>query len=337
MWRAESLKAGAGSRSKAKLLPCCERVVSECCSSGRNGVGGSVLSPWEPKTWCNRCRPSCRAFVSPAKAKPHPPPPPLPHCPVHCPCGAKRRLMGPWWGSDGTLMGVCMAYGPFTHVAERFACLCPQVPQREEPPPPPHVSLLRDASDVLLVKVTAECFLLVNKENSPFAVVRLLVVAAWLRCHAEILPPSCFLHSACRPRLAASFSCISLQTVTISDFNLLFLSFFTLCFLSFNAASLLCNLSPFPFYSYSFHSLLAWDSERKVALELWVWSLVELICWDRLQWEKIVYPGFPLFFCFILTQDIWLEKSGFLLCLGFFSLNQGKNTRKCCCDSFDLL
>ncbi|KAK5882662.1 hypothetical protein CesoFtcFv8_021223 [Champsocephalus esox] len=39
------------------------------------------------------------------------------------------------WDPDGTLMGVCMAYGPFTHVAERFACLCPKVPQREEPPP----------------------------------------------------------------------------------------------------------------------------------------------------------------------------------------------------------
>lgn len=143
MWRAESLKAGVGSRSKAKLLPCCERVVSECCSSGRNGVvGGSVLSPWEPKTWCNRCRPSCRALASPAKPKPHPPPP-LPHCPVHCPCGAKRRLMGPRWDPDGTLMGVCMAYGPFTHVAERFACLCPQVPQREENPPPPHPNTSR--------------------------------------------------------------------------------------------------------------------------------------------------------------------------------------------------
>lgn len=41
MWRAESLKAGVGSRSKAAKpcppptlvcqLPCCERVVSECC------------------------------------------------------------------------------------------------------------------------------------------------------------------------------------------------------------------------------------------------------------------------------------------------------------------
>lgn len=286
MWRAESLKAGAGSRSKAKLLPCCERLVSECCSSGRNGVGGSVLSPWEPKTWCNRCRPSCRALASPAKPKPHPPRPP--HCPVHCPCGAKRRLMGPRWDPDGGLHGIWAVY-PCRWTLCLF--VSPSPPTRGAPPPtPPHVSLLRDASDVLLVKVTAECFLLVNKENSPFAVVRLLVVAAWLRCRAEILPPSCFLHSACRPRLAASFSCISLQTVTISDFNL-FLSFFT-----FNAASLLRNLSPFPFYSYSFHSLLAWDSERKVALELWVWSLVELFCWDRLQWEKIVYPCFPPFF-----------------------------------------
>lgn len=53
----------------------------------------------------------------------------------------------------------------------------------------------------------------------------------------------------------------------------------------------------------SFHSLLAWDSERKLALELCVWSLVELICWDGLQWETIVYPIF-VFVLFFKTRTL---------------------------------
>lgn len=43
-----------------------------------------------------------------------------------------------------------------------------------------------------------------KKEIGPFAVFRLLVVAAWLRCSAEILLLSCSLDNACRSRLAAS-------------------------------------------------------------------------------------------------------------------------------------
>ena len=92
-------------------------------------------------------------------------------------------------------------------------------------------------------------------------------------------------------------------------------------------------LSPLPLYFLSFSffsdsllsSALAWDSERKVALELCVWSLVELICWDRLQWEKIVYPSFPFLpflFCFFnpghFSREKWLPS---LFCCS--SLNQG--------------
>lgn len=91
MWRAESLKAGAGSRSKAAKprphtlvcqLPRCEHVVSACCWSGR---WGWVSSPWEPKTWCNRCRPSCHALASSASLSCYPKAPPA----LPSPCGAK--------------------------------------------------------------------------------------------------------------------------------------------------------------------------------------------------------------------------------------------------------
>lgn len=175
------------------------------------------MSPWEPKTWCNRCRPSCHALASPASLSPNLPPPSPPHCPVRRPTvpvvpnACSQSLTGPWsaWHMGRLTM--------LLRVDEHFACLCPQIPQREErydpstSPCPSSMMLL-----VLLVKVTAECFLLV-KENRPFAVFRLLVAAAWLQCSAEILPPSCSLHNARRSRLAAS-SCISLSTDTVSGF-----------------------------------------------------------------------------------------------------------------------
>lgn len=100
MWRAESLKAGAGSRSKA-AKPCppppssvCYHAVSAWWVSEREEKReggwrvGSVLSPWEPKTWCNRCRPSCCALAFPCFSKLLLP---LPHC--HC--GAKRLFKEP--------------------------------------------------------------------------------------------------------------------------------------------------------------------------------------------------------------------------------------------------
>lgn len=127
----------------------------------REGV--SFLSPWEPKTWCNRCRPSCRALASPS---PNPSLPP--HCPVHRP--AVPVMPNACSEPDGTLVGPWSAWhmGSFTMLprVERFACLCPQIPQQEEfynssaSLYPSSMMLL-----VVLVKMTAECFLLVKTKK----------------------------------------------------------------------------------------------------------------------------------------------------------------------------
>lgn len=119
-----------------------------------------------------------------------------------------------------------------------------------------------------------------NGKNRPFAVFRLLVVAAWLRCSAEIPPPllvplkmhvdpGCLL-----PSVSFCTSPIQFPTLTLLFLlSLFFLSVFCSLFVSFHFVSLFSNLPPLSssFSSYSFHSsLLAWDSERKVALELCV-------------------------------------------------------------------
>lgn len=101
----------------------------------------------------------------------------------------------------------------------------PQQEERYDPSTSPYPSSMMLL--VLLVKVTAECFLLVT-ENRPFAVVRLFVAAAWLQCSAEILPRSCSLHNARRSRLAAS-SCLLVYhclLILFLAFNLLFSLFF---------------------------------------------------------------------------------------------------------------
>lgn len=120
----------------------------------------------------------------------------------------------------------------------------PKSPQQEEcydpstSPYPSSMMLL-----VLLVKVTAECFLLVT-ENRPFAVVRLFVAAAWLQCSAEILPRSCSLHNARRSRLAAS-SCLLLY-ITVYWYCFWPLIFFFLSFLLCHPClSFSLNLPPF--------------------------------------------------------------------------------------------
>lgn len=100
-----------------------------------------------------------------------------------------------------------------------------------------------------------------------------------------------------------------------------------LCSLLFSLYCLLSNLSIVLSILTLSTPLLAWDSERKVALELCVWSQVELICWDRLQWEKIVYASFhflPCFFFFFwnpghFSREMWLPS---LFC--FFFLESRK-------------
>lgn len=142
MWRAESLKAGAGSRSKAaKPRPHHPRLSATMLWArgewvllewGGGGVGGGwVLSPWEPKTWCNRCHPSCCALASPASRKPNPIPAVLFVDPLTlwCQTPVHRAWQDPAWhmGRFAMLLWVC----------ERFACLCPQTPKRSPMTPAP--------------------------------------------------------------------------------------------------------------------------------------------------------------------------------------------------------
>lgn len=143
----------------------------------------------------------------------------------------------------------------------------PKSPQQEEcydpstSPYPSSMMLL-----VLLVKVTAECFLLVT-ENRPFAVVRLFVAAAWLQCSAEILPRSCSLHNARRSRLAAS-SCLLVYhclLILFLAFNLLFSLFFTL-----SPLSLLLSKSA-SFLSLTLSTPLCLPGTQR---ERWPWSCV---------------------------------------------------------------
>lgn len=65
-----------------------------------------------------------------------------------------------------------------------------------------------------------------GEENRPFVVFRLLVVAAWLQCSAEILPPSRSLDNACGSRLAASFRLLLYITVYGYTFWLLIFFFY---------------------------------------------------------------------------------------------------------------
>lgn len=196
MWRAESLKAGVGSRSKAAkpppptlvcLLPCCERVVSERCSSGRKrggGDGGSVLSPWEPKTWCNRCRPSCRALASPASLSCYPkvPAPHLPSLTVlsvaplslwcQTPVQSLTRPRSAWHPGRFTTV---------LWVGECFACF--------ESCSSPHLS----PHDAPRVVCKGDCWVSpTGEKRCCFQAAYCCRSAAWLRCSAEILPPFSF-------------------------------------------------------------------------------------------------------------------------------------------------
>lgn len=136
MWRAESQKAGVGSRSKAAKAPSHPRLSATMLwtrgewallkweEEGWRGWG-LVLSPWEPKTWCNRCRPSCRALASPCFSKLLPQSPPPPHCPVRRPAVP----VVPKVCSEPDETPVCMAYGLILPpVVECFACLSPTTP-----------------------------------------------------------------------------------------------------------------------------------------------------------------------------------------------------------------
>ena len=89
-----------------------------------------------------------------------------------------------------------------------------------------------------------------GKKKGPFAAFRLLDVAAWLQCSAEIPPLSCSLDNACRPRLAASL-CLPLYIhIYIYIYHCLLIQF-----LSFN---LLFSLFSLPSsVSFSFFSYLA--------------------------------------------------------------------------------
>lgn len=165
-----------------------------------------VLSPWEPKTWCitDVVHPAVHLLPLAALKPPPKPPSPLPGSSLSCvsprpvpvvPNACSRSLTGPWsaWHMGRfltTLLGV----------DERFA---PDKAKSSSTTPAPHripppVMLL-----VLSVK-SVSCWWRKKKEIGPFAVFRLLVVAAWLRCSAEILLLSCSLDNACRSRLAAS-------------------------------------------------------------------------------------------------------------------------------------
>lgn len=132
MWRAESLKAGAGSRSKAaKPCPPHPRLSATMLwargewASGRRRVGGgggqSCLHGNLKHGVTDVIHPAVR-LLSPASLSCYP----LPHCPVHpltvpvVPNACSRSLIGP----------VCMAYGPFYRVALSGCC---------SPPPPPLV------------------------------------------------------------------------------------------------------------------------------------------------------------------------------------------------------
>lgn len=74
---------------------------------------------------------------------------------------------------------------------------------------------------LVLSKFSAHCFLPVKKEKWPFAVFKLLVVAAWLWCRTEILPPSRSLDNACRSRLLPPAPPVNQSTETHSDCNFL--------------------------------------------------------------------------------------------------------------------
>lgn len=145
----------------------------------------------------------CTCF--PRLSKPKPPPPSCSS--LSCllplrPCGAKRLFRE----SGGTL--VCMAYGLFYHVPLSGQTLClfvsPNPPTRGVP------QLQHPLHDASCVVSKGDCLVFPAGVKQhiyrPFAVLRLLVVAAWLRCNTEILPPYCSTDSACRSRLAASVS-----------------------------------------------------------------------------------------------------------------------------------
>lgn len=213
MWRAERLKAGVGSRSKAaspapshpRLLPCCERMVSERCSIRVEGGVRSCLHG-NPITWCNRCRPACHALVSPCFSKltpPTPPPPLTVLCVAECPRGAKRLSEPDGTLTDSALFGI-RAISPSEVMKALRVCF-------PESPLTPGVHGLQELSTSLLHDVFLLQWTAVEWKRL-CAVFRLLVVAAWLLCSAEILPPSCSLDNACRSRLLPVCYCIYLST-----------------------------------------------------------------------------------------------------------------------------
>lgn len=238
--------------------------MSECCSSGRKkkGVGdGSVLSPWEPKIWCNRCLPSCCALACLAYLSCYPPSLPRSLSPW-CQTPAHR----PWWEPGlGGIWAVlpCCLFLSLTSTRETLQFRQRTVSIHHDVP------RAVDGGDNWVLYVT----------GGPSG------TGSWCRCCMTDGPMKSFLikcwssltTSLC---LLVSLSSSSAQFLTFSLLSLFDCPVFFLF--------LTCLLS------YSFFSLLSWDSDRKVALELCVWSWVELICWDRHQWEKIVYPSFNL-------------------------------------------
>lgn len=200
MWRAERLKAGVGSRSKAaspalvhpRLLPCCECVVSECCSIWVEGGVRSCLHG-NPKTWCNRCRPACRALAS-CFSELTPPCPNLPssslsYVSLNVPVVPDRA----WWDPDG-LCSVWHTNALPACVPESLCVRSSWTPEAQHFPPP-------------LCSLCSWFLGLLWGDIRLFAVFGLCVLAAWLLCNAEILPPSCSLDKACRSRL---FHCLLL-------------------------------------------------------------------------------------------------------------------------------
>lgn len=215
---------------------------------------------------------------------------PFAHPPPLCPCGAKRLLINP----DGN--PVCMAYVPFHHVS--CSVLTPWLDfssTREALHLQHHTALLRH-----VCCQTGDCWVFHTCDWWPFFCCHCLLLLHGFGVTMKFFP------HACRYRLV-NFPCLLLITLQFLSFNLQLL---------FNFNSIFCHVfSDLSFFfSYSFSSLLAWTQKERWPWSC-VWSRVELICWDRLQWEKIVYPSFSLF---IKTQDFSVEKSGILLCFTLF-------------------